>query len=155
MEYSELLRVALNFATAILLGALIGIEREKRKTEEGEAGGVAGWRTFTLLALFGATAAWLAHSAGSPWILAAAVLCAGAFVVAGYFLAARSNPESTGLTTEVAAVIVFLLGAMVMLGHSGLPSPLASSPRRCSPTLRCTASSPNSTGTMSMPACAS
>ena len=74
MEYSELLRVALNFATAILLGALIGIEREKRKTEEGETGGVAGLRTFTLLALFGAAAAWLAHSAGSPWILAAAVL---------------------------------------------------------------------------------
>jgi uncharacterized membrane protein (DUF4010 family) len=81
---------------------------------------VAGLRTFTLLALFGAAAAWLAHSAGSPWILAAAVLCAGAFVVAGYFLAARSNPESTGLTTEVAAMVVFLLGAMVMLGHSEL-----------------------------------
>ena len=31
MEYQELLKVALNFATAILLGALIGIEREKRK----------------------------------------------------------------------------------------------------------------------------
>ena len=31
MEYRELLTVALDFATAILLGALVGIEREKRR----------------------------------------------------------------------------------------------------------------------------
>ena len=36
MEYQELLKVALSFATAVLLGALVGIEREKRKAEEGE-----------------------------------------------------------------------------------------------------------------------
>ncbi|MGD9501192.1 MAG: MgtC/SapB family protein [Methyloceanibacter sp.] len=120
MEYSELLKVALDFATAILLGALIGIEREKHKTEEGEADGVAGLRTFTLLALFGAAAAWVARSTGSPWVLAVALLCVGAFIVAGYFVAARANPQSTGLTTEVAAVVVFVLGAMVMLGHEEL-----------------------------------
>lgn len=117
MDYRELLNLALDFATAILLGALVGIEREKRKAEEGETGGIAGLRTFTLLSLFGATAAWLARSTGSPWILAIGLLIVGALVVAGYFVAARSDPESTGLTTEVAAVVVFLLGAMVMLGH--------------------------------------
>lgn len=120
MEYQELLKLALDFATAILLGALVGIEREKRKAEEGETGGIAGLRTFTLLALFGAAAAWMAHSTASPWILAVGLLIVGAFVVAGYFVAARSDPESTGLTTEVAAVVVFLLGVMVMLGHSEL-----------------------------------
>ena len=31
-----------------------------------------------------------------------------------------TDPESTGLTTEIAAVVVFLLGAMVMLGFSAL-----------------------------------
>ena len=36
MDYRELLTVALDFATAILLGALVGIEREKRKAEEEE-----------------------------------------------------------------------------------------------------------------------
>ena len=120
MEYQELLNVALNFATAILLGALVGIEREKRKAEEGETSGIAGLRTFTLLALLGAAAAYISRSTSSPWVLAAALLIVGAFVVAGYFIAARSNPESTGLTTEVAAVVVFLLGAMVMLGFSEL-----------------------------------
>jgi uncharacterized membrane protein (DUF4010 family) len=120
MEYQELLTVALDFATAILLGALVGIEREKRKAEEKETGGIAGLRTFTLLALLGAAAAWLARETSSPWILAAGLLIAGAFVVAGYFIAARSNPDATGLTTEVAAVVVFLLGAMVMFGHQEL-----------------------------------
>ena len=41
-------------------------------------------------------------------------------MVGGYFVAARVDPQSTGLTTEVAAVVVFLLGAMVMLGHAEL-----------------------------------
>jgi uncharacterized membrane protein (DUF4010 family) len=117
MEYQVLLDLALDFATAILLGALIGIEREKRKAEEGESG-VAGLRTFTLLALFGAAAGYLTQITSSPWILAAALIIAGAFVVAGYFVAARADPQSMGLTTEVAALVVFLLGAMVMLGHA-------------------------------------
>jgi len=120
MQYQELLDVALDFATAVLLGAMVGIEREKRKAEEGETSGTAGLRTFTLLALLGAAAAWLSRSTSSPWILALALFIVGAFVVAGYFVAARANPESTGLTTEVAAIVVFLLGAMVMLGHSEL-----------------------------------
>ena len=120
MEYQELLKVALSFATAVLLGALVGIEREKRKAEEGEVAGIAGLRTFTLLALFGAAAGWLAAETSSPWVVAAGLLIVGGFVVAGYVIAARADPESTGLTTEVAAVVVYLLGAMVTLGHSEL-----------------------------------
>ena len=120
MDYQELLNLALNFATAILLGALIGIEREKRKEEEHEVRGIAGLRTFTLIALFGAVAGWLSHETSSPWVLAGGLLIVGAFVVAGYVVATRSDPESTGLTTEVAAVVVFVLGAMVTLGFSAL-----------------------------------
>ena len=120
MEYQELLKVALNFATAILLGALIGIEREKRKEKEHHASGIAGLRTFTLIALFGAAAGWLSHQTSSPWVLAGGLLIVGTFVVAGYFVAARTDPESTGLTTEIAAVVVFLLAAMVMRGFSAL-----------------------------------
>ncbi len=120
MEYQALLKLALEFATAILLGALVGIEREKHKAEEGETGDIAGLRTFTLLALLGAAAGWLARTTASPSILAAGLVIVGALVVAGYFVAARSSPKSTGLTTEVAAVVVFLLGAMVMLGFAEL-----------------------------------
>ena len=50
----------------------------------------------------------------------AALLIVGVVVVAGYFVTARSGQEGKGLTTEVAAVVVFLLGAMIMLGHGEL-----------------------------------
>jgi uncharacterized membrane protein (DUF4010 family) len=120
MEYRELLTVALDFATAILLGALVGIEREKRKVEEEKTGHIAGLRTFILLALFGAAAGWLSRTLSAPWIFATAFVIVGAFVVAGYIVTARSSQAGKGLTTEVAAVVVFLLGAMVMLGYEAL-----------------------------------
>ena len=154
MEYRELPTVALDFATAILLGALVGIEREKRKEEEEDTGHIAGLRTFILLALLGAAAGWLSQTLSTPWILAAALLIVGAVVVTGYFVTARSSQDGKGLTTEVAAVVVFLLGAMVMLGHSALAIGLAWSRPRCLPTSsRCMASWRSSAGTTSMPAC--
>ena len=127
MEYRELLTVALDFATAILLGALVGIEREKRKTEEKEAGHIAGLRTFILLALLGAAAGWLSRTLATPWILAAALLTVGGVIAAGYFVTAPSSRDGKGLTTEVSAVVVFLLGGMTMLrprgsSRSGSPS---------------------------------
>jgi uncharacterized membrane protein (DUF4010 family) len=120
MDYQELLSVAGDFAIAILLGALVGIEREKRKAEEQEPGHIAGLRTFTLLALLGAAAGFLSKNLSSPWILAAALLVVGAFIVAGYFVTMRSSDGGKGLTTEVAAIIVFLLGALVMFGEREL-----------------------------------
>jgi uncharacterized membrane protein (DUF4010 family) len=120
MNQQELLAVAGDFAIAILLGALVGIEREKRKAEEQEPGHIAGLRTFTLLALLGAAAGFLSKNLSSPWILAAALLVVGAFIVAGYFVTTRSSDGGKGLTTEVAAIIVFLLGALVMFGEREL-----------------------------------
>ena len=120
MEQGQLLTLARDFATAILLGALVGIEREKRKVEEGEASHIAGLRTFILLALLGAGAAWMSQNLASPWILAAALLIVGALAVAGYLVTAPTTQDGKGLTTEVAAIVVFLLGAMVMLGHQAL-----------------------------------
>jgi uncharacterized membrane protein (DUF4010 family) len=120
MDQQQLIAVAGDFAIAILLGALVGIEREKRKAEEQEPGHIAGLRTFTLLALLGAAAGFLSKNLSSPWILAAALLVVGAFIVAGYFVTTRSSDGGKGLTTEVAAIIVFLLGALVMFGEREL-----------------------------------
>ncbi len=125
MDYPELLASARDFGTALLLGALVGIEREKRKAEEGEASHIAGLRTFILLSLFGAGAAWMSKVEASPWILAAALLIVGALLVAGYLVSAPTTQNGKGLTTEIAAVVVFLLGAMVMLGYQVLAIGLA------------------------------
>jgi uncharacterized membrane protein (DUF4010 family) len=120
MEQQELIVVAGDFAIAILLGALVGIEREKRKAEEQGSEHIAGLRTFTLVALLGAAAGFLSRSLDSPWILAAALVMIGAFVVMGYLTTAPLSQDGKGLTTEVALPIVFLLGAMVMFGHREL-----------------------------------
>ena len=117
MAYHELLNNALDFAMAILLGALVGVEREKRKADDHEAEQIAGLRTFILLAVLGACAGYLSRGAAVPWVLAAALLIVGAFVVAGYLITSRVSQGGKGLTTEVAAVVIFLLGAMVMLGN--------------------------------------
>ena len=99
MEYRALLTVVLDFATASLLGVLVGIEREKRKVEEEKTGHIAGLRTFILLALFGAVASWLSRTLSSPWTFATAFVIVGAFVVAGfgYIVTARSSQAGKGL----------------------------------------------------------
>ncbi len=116
MDYEQLLTGALDWATAILLGALVGIEREKRKSEEA-AGHIAGLRTFILLALLGAMAGWLSQHYAAPWILVVTLLITGAFVAVGYFVTAKTSEDGKGLTTEIASIVVLLLGAMVMLGY--------------------------------------
>jgi uncharacterized membrane protein (DUF4010 family) len=113
------LGVIWDFATALLIGALIGVEREKRKSEGLE--GIGGLRTFILFALIGAVAGFLSRGGGVPWVLLAAALPVTALVFAGYSLLSRAARDGTfGLTTETAAVAVFLLGAMIMLGHREL-----------------------------------
>ncbi len=112
-----------DFGTALLIGALVGIEREKRKSAEPHFG-IGGLRTFVLVALVGALGGWLASTLHAPVVLVAVLLIAGAAVLAGYGLAARARPDDLGLTTETAAIVVCLLGAMTTLGHREVAVPL-------------------------------
>lgn len=111
--------VARNFAIALLIGALVGLEREKRRATEPHIG-VGGLRTFILVAETGAVAAWMSLQLQSPWILAAAVVVVALLVTAGYLVQARTSEEAQGLTTEIAAVTVCLLGGICLLGSPGL-----------------------------------
>jgi uncharacterized membrane protein (DUF4010 family) len=113
------LQAVWNFATALLIGALLGIERERHKREHDETT-IGGLRTFILFALIGALGGWLTLALDSPWILAAALIAALAPVLAGYVISARTQPDALGLTTELAAIAACLLGAMTMLGYREL-----------------------------------
>jgi uncharacterized membrane protein (DUF4010 family) len=108
-----------NFATALLIGALLGIERERHKRERDEQT-IGGLRTFILFALIGALGGWLTLALDSPWILAAALIASLAPVLAGYVISARTQPDALGLTTELAAIAACLLGAMTTLGYREL-----------------------------------
>src|SRR5437764_15043071 len=85
------------------LGLLVGLQRE-RKGEE-----LAGIRTFALLTIFGTVtgllAAQVAPAAG--WVLAAGLVAVGMLMAAGAVIKAKANQLEIGLTTEVAALVMF------------------------------------------------
>ena len=109
---------AQDFGTALLLGALLGIEREKRNMREGF--GIAGLRSFVLLALLGAVGGYMGTALAMPWMLPAVVVVVGVVVAVGYVAGVRRRPEQVGLTTELAAVAACLLGAMATTGFRDL-----------------------------------
>jgi len=92
------------FLLALLIGLVIGVERERSTGSEPERRPL-GSRTFALLALLGALAAHL----GNPAMSAVLALFAAAAVLAGYLRAAE---ERRGFTTEVAGMVVFALGVL-------------------------------------------
>ena len=116
--------VVRNFVIALLIGALVGVEREKRKTSSGEVS-FGGLRTFILFAEAGAVAAWISSQLGSVWVFAVTLLAVATVVTAGYVLESKVNPDSLGLTTELAAICVYLLGGAVMYGHAEIAVGLA------------------------------
>lgn len=107
-----------DFGTALLLGALLGIEREKRNMREGF--GIAGLRSFVLLAMLGAVGGYMGAELAMPWILPAIVVVVGVVVAVGYVAGLRQRPEQVGLTTELAAVAACLLGALATTGFREL-----------------------------------
>ena len=93
------------FGIAALIGLVIGIERE-RSHIRGRA--TMGVRTFTLLALLGAAAAWTPDRI----IGAVIALFMVAIIIAGYLRGTKNPPRDTGITTEMAGALVFVLGYM-------------------------------------------
>ncbi len=115
-----------NFLIALLIGALVGVEREKHKAaSQGLTFG--GLRTFILFAEAGAVAAWLSVERDMPWLFVATVVAVAAVVTIAYVLESRinANPDALGLTTELAAITVCLLGGAVMYGHAEIAVGLA------------------------------
>jgi uncharacterized membrane protein (DUF4010 family) len=112
----------LEFALALAIGALVGIEREQKK-RAGEIG--SGLRTFILVALAGATAAWLSGSSSTPWIFLGTAAFVATFVALGYWAEAKAHPEQRGKTTEIGVIVVYLLGGAVVLGDKRIAVALA------------------------------
>ena len=94
----------LNFATALAIGLLIGLERERGKAID-IARRPAGIRTFALAALAGAVAM---HLGAVPLL---AVLVGGVAVLAAVSHVQRA-PEEPGLTTEIGLIGAPLLGGL-------------------------------------------
>ena len=87
-------------AAALIVGALVGTEREKSKTVSGNVG-IGGVRTFILFALSGALGAWLGPLALLPVILLSSLQ--GAVVGVTLLLLGKGEPGPEGRATPAAA----------------------------------------------------
>lgn len=113
MNYDELLGTFGQFGLAILLGVLLGLERELR------TGGTAisGIRDFVLFALIGAFSAYLAMRFNAPWFIALGFTGLIAVIVPAYW---SERQRGSGLTTELAAIMTFFLGVLILSGATEL-----------------------------------
>ncbi len=107
MNNTELLQ---SLGIALGLGLLVGLQREWEQNR------LAGLRTFALVSLFGALSAMLAHMHGG-WVLAAGLAACAAITVPGYLATLREKNADPGLTTEIALLVMFAVGAVTMLGN--------------------------------------
>lgn len=102
---------------AAALGLLVGLQREHAGTS------LAGIRTFPLVTLLGGLCALLGMSYGG-WLVGAGLLAIGAVLVTGNLMQHRDthghttneSHDGTGITTEVAALVMFALGAYLIQG---------------------------------------
>lgn len=101
--------VLAKLGTALALGLLVGLQRERAQ------GHVAGIRTFALISVCGCFCG-LLHPWLGAWVVGAGLLAVAATVILGHLLlpAPERHP---GVTTQVAALVMFLVGVwLAMVG---------------------------------------
>jgi uncharacterized membrane protein (DUF4010 family) len=104
----------LRFGVAMALGFLIGLQREHSYGAQG-AQIFAGERTLALLGLSGALAALASDVFAMPLIFFGVLLFTAVLAGAAYVVEAREG--RIGITTEVAVLIVVLLGGLCYWGY--------------------------------------
>ncbi len=97
------------FALAALIGLLVGLEREHSRQER-ETSHFAGIRTFPMITLLGCTTAMLAAE-NQIWLFAVGFAGMVALILIVYAFSAQRG--DLGATTEIVALLVYLIGGLV------------------------------------------
>ena len=107
MDYHDIITLAIAFG----LGMLVGLQRQKSDHE------MAGVRTFTLISIMGVVSAFLARDFDNPFILPVLGICLTALLVTANIIKVKNlNNNDIGQTTEVAALLMFAVGAYLVMG---------------------------------------
>jgi uncharacterized membrane protein (DUF4010 family) len=114
------LELAIRFAAALALGLLLGLERERKVDRELMFGGI---RTFALIALLGAAVAFAQQELDLGWLPPLTLIVLGALVISSYVVTA--NQGELGMTTEISALLTFIVGAVCGFGQIGVASAIA------------------------------
>ena len=107
------IKVVEALALAVGLGLLVGLQREWT------AHHVTGIRTFTLITVLGTLLGLLSQTIG-VWLLVAGLLGVAAVVLVGTVLSYVGRHEELGLTTEVAALVMYGVGVALAYGQTEL-----------------------------------
>jgi uncharacterized membrane protein (DUF4010 family) len=109
MTYLNLLQP---FVIALVLGAVLGFERTyASRIDREKSDFLGGIRTYSLVSLLGALAAFLSEKF-IPEILLVALVGIVAMTVVSYYISFNKHNEG-GITTEVSMIICFIIGIIV------------------------------------------
>ena len=108
------LTVTLQLAIALAIGLIIGMERGWESRESPAGLRIAGIRSFGLIGLLGGLSALLAAQFGVS-VLVIAFLGLALIIAVSYGVTAQ-NTQDFGITTELALLITFVLGALAGKG---------------------------------------
>ncbi|MEN6553056.1 MAG: DUF4010 domain-containing protein [Methanobacterium sp.] len=98
--------IVLKFLIALAIGALIGIERERKQVNKSEFAGI---RTFILIALMGILSAYINEIYSNFLVIS----FLGLIVLVGLsYMVSTWETGDIGITTEVVALLTFILGAL-------------------------------------------
>lgn len=106
---TELYTIFQTLGISLLLGLLVGMQREQEETR------IAGFRTFAIVTLFGTVSAYLAE-AYSPLILGFGLLGVIAIIVVGNAMKMKSGMYEYGMTTEISLLLMYGVGAYLTMG---------------------------------------
>ena len=110
MEAGELVDLFQRLGIALGLGLIVGLQRERSGSPLG------GFRTFPLATLFGSVSGLIAMRFGG-WPIAAGLVVVAALLIMGNL---ERQERDAGLTTEVAMLLMYMVGALVMFGPASV-----------------------------------
>lgn len=120
LESGDLLTLLKGLGAIILIGLLIGLEREHSRSKDHKI--FAGIRTFPLIGILGFLAALISSLLG-PWIYAAIFIGFSGLILMAYISSTREG--RLGGTSEITAFLVFILGTLVYWGYFLIPAIIA------------------------------
>ncbi len=109
----ELPEIFSRLGIALGLGLLVGLQRERTDAR------LAGFRTFPLITMLGALCGLLAPTFGG-WVVAVGFVGLALVIVGGNLPLLRAEEERPGVTTEIAMLVMFAVGAYLMVGPTAI-----------------------------------
>jgi uncharacterized membrane protein (DUF4010 family) len=92
------------------LGLLVGLQRERVESP------IAGVRTFPLVTILGTVCALLGQTFGG-WVVVVGFAAVAAMIYLGNTVEIKQGVGDPGLTTEIAILLMFGVGAYLVIGH--------------------------------------